>query len=45
MTVVTAFDLDDLVAAGRRVFTDRRVMMATGVYAVYQAAAVYFRLV
>ena len=36
--------LNLLCAAGRRVFSDRRVMVATGVYAVYQVAAVYFRV-
>ena len=36
--------LNRLVASARRVMTDRRVMAATTVYAVYQVAAFYFRL-
>lgn len=36
--------LNRLVASTRRIMTDRRVMAATTIYAVYQAAAFYFRL-
>jgi predicted Zn-dependent protease len=36
--------LNRAVAAMRRVFTDRRVVVATSLYAVYQVAFFYFRL-